>query len=255
MFSGITTVLPVYQADPVGLRRAAESVLSQECPVPLELLVIDDGSDLPAASALTGLDVRVVRLPRNRGLVFALNVGLIEARHDLIARIDADDFWRPGKLARQVAEFAADDNLTLCATSMRLVHPGQPELDRDELRGADWPQTLALAERIGCPFPHGSILARREIFEQLGGYPHAALVAHAEDWALWSVWIRFFEVKILPEVLFEYTVHAGQISSRYAREQLWATDHIRSTFPALPEPDFRLDLEAAKARHNAWLFR
>ena len=246
MERGITTILPLFlrqpRADDVScLARAVESVLSQPCEVPLELLVIDDGSEPPALSVrevqrvLQRPRVRVLRLLRNRGVACALNCGLIQARYDLIARIDADDVWRKEKLETQLRMLAADPDLTLIASSMRLVHPADPQFDRDELRGGGWEHALALTERIGCPFPHGSILARRVVFEQLGGYPQDAVFQHAEDFALWAQWMRFFKVAICSEVFLEYTVGDDQISARYEREQQQATTAARRILDVLPD--------------------
>ncbi|HEY3740976.1 MAG TPA: glycosyltransferase [Bryobacteraceae bacterium] len=268
---GITTILPVHlrnpdAADANSLDRAIDSVLSQDTrSLPHELLVIDDGSDPPIANLPAGC--RIIRLRRNRGLSYALNAGLSQASHNLIARIDADDAWRPGKLARQLAMFAADPALTLVASSMRLHHKN-PGLGRDELRGGDWAHTLALTTRIGCPFPHGSILARCDVFEQIGGYPQNARFDHAEDFALWAQWIRFFKVAIANEVFLDYTVSDSQISTRFATEQQKASHSAAAALNALGEnrgsipqaveslaAGLNLDLlQASKILFTAWRF-
>ena len=241
MAIGITTILPVYlqNADPGELsllQRAIDSVLSQECEVPMELLIVDDGSE-PAAESLgfSNPKIRHLRMARNYGIAHALNAGITQARYQWIARIDADDYWRPGKLSRQVAMMNADSQLTLVASSLRVVHTGRPELDRDEMRGGDWAHALALTERIGCPFPHASILARRDVFEQLGGYPEAASAQHAEDFALWAEWMRFFKVAICDDVLVEYIISERQISSRFAKEQERASARPRHLLSVLPD--------------------
>lgn len=237
MFDGITTVLPVYlrnagTREMARLSRAVESVLAQECGAAAELLIVDDGSE-PALGDLPG--ARMIRLPRNYGIAHALNVGLTQAKYELIARIDADDVWRPGKLAKQLTCFEADPELALVASSMRLVHGHTPQLDRDELRGGNWAETLALAERIGCPFPHGSILARRGVLAWMGGYPQAANAQHAEDFGLWAPLLRFYKVAICGEVFLEYTVSEGQISSRYMQEQQRASETPRRILAAVKD--------------------
>ncbi len=247
MFSGVSTIMPVFfhalGPSAVGnLLRAASSVLSQDCDIPLELLIVDDGS-APALQSIPELQplladqrVRIVRLVQNQGLVYALNAGLTQARYDLIARIDGDDFWRPGKLRRQKELFGSDPDLTLVATSMRLVHPHDQSLDRDDLRGGSWRDVLEFFKQIGCPFPHGSILARKEVFEILGGYPHSPVYTHGEDFALWGSWVRFFKVAIVTEVLFEYTVSEHQVSSRFAEQQRRASGMVRQAFLDLGDP-------------------
>jgi hypothetical protein len=243
--------------------RAVESVLSQECDVPLELLIVDDGSASPVP-AVDDPRVRVIRLPRNYGISYALNAGLTQARYQWIARIDGDDFWRPGKLAEQWSRLQSDPELTLIASGMRLVHPANPRLDRDELRGGDWATVLSLTQCIGCPFPHGSILGRRDVFETLSGYPQAAIFQHGEDFALWAQWIRFFKVAICDEIFLEYTVADGQISSRFAQEQGQASDAARRTLGNPEDVPRALQaiattlglslLEVSKTLFTAWRF-
>ncbi len=263
MALGITTILPVYLPDPKTgeialLNRAIESVLSQQCSVPHELLIVDDGSGpLPAFP-----NTRVIRLLRNYGIAFALNAGLTQARYSLIARIDADDAWRPGKLSAHLALLEADPDLTLVASGMRLVHPHRPELDRDEKRGGNWSEVISLAQRIGCPFPHGSILGRREIFELLGGYPQSAALQHAEDYALWAQWIRFFKVAICDEIFLDYTVSERQISTRFAEEQQRASAQAKGPLDInVPEAIEKLacalgvtPLEASRRIFQAWKY-
>jgi glycosyltransferase involved in cell wall biosynthesis len=241
MLDGISTIMPIYlgalgPSAVSNLLRAADSVLSQDCEIPLELLIVDDGS-MPAVESVPELEplladtrVRTLRLIQNQGLTYAENAGLTQARYDLIARMDGDDFWRPGKLRQQIELFASDPDLTLVGTSMRLVHPHDHSLDRDELRGGSWNEVLEIFKRVGCPFPHGSILARKEVFEILGGYPHAAANSHCDDFALWGSWVRFFKVAILNEVLFEYTVSDHQISARFAEQQRRASAIVRQAF-------------------------
>lgn len=279
MFTGITTILPFFSRSSgesrtgQALIRAAESVLIQSCDLPHELLIVDDGSqpELRSLKALRGLlskpQVRLLRLAENQGLVYALNAGLSQAQYDLIARIDGDDLWRPGKLAQQLENFCSDPDLTLVASSMRLVHPHNASLDRDEIRSGGWRETLALCRKIGCPFPHGSILARKDVFETLGGYPHSTLFTHCEDFALWTSWIRFFKVRIIPPVFLEYTVSATQTSTRWAGQQRRATGRVRSAFSHLGDHDripqavariaewLKLPLlQASKTLATAWLF-
>jgi len=278
MFSGISTLMPIFwrAAAPSGitdLLRAASSVLSQDCGLSLELVIVDDGSTPPLRSIpelhplLADSRVRIVTLVQNQGLVFALNAGLTQARYDLIARLDGDDCWRPGKLRRQVDLLATDPDLSLVATSMRLVHAHDPSLDRDDLRGGGWGEALEFFKRVGCPFPHGSILAHKEVFEILGGYPHSPPYTHCEDFALWGSWVRFFKVATLNEVLFEYSVSEHQISTRFAEQQQRASGIVQQSFLDLGDASripgavaaiaARLDLavfSASRILCTAWMY-
>jgi glycosyltransferase involved in cell wall biosynthesis len=67
---------------------------------PLEVIVVDDASsDDSAAVASKFEEVRLITLPRNSGVSWARNTGLLAARGEMIAWLDGDDIWEPGHLA------------------------------------------------------------------------------------------------------------------------------------------------------------
>lgn len=257
-FNGISTILPIRmdafdQTTIADFRRAALSVLTQEVSCPVELLIVDDGSPAPLTACaalsdtLTSSYVSVLRLERHHGLVYALNAGLRRARFELIARIDGDDYWRPGKLRQQLARFENEPDLTLLGTGMRVVHRN-PERDSDHLRGSSWQDAIDFFARSGCPFPHGSILARKKIFELLGGYSHDSSFDVCEDFHLWGTWIRFFPVGLINEVLFEYTVSERQASAQHAEQQRRASAIVHRAFLELVHFDQFPDLITLVAR-------
>lgn len=86
---------------------AITSVLAQDVPAgEMEVLVVDDGStdDTAAQVAKFGERVRYVR-KENGGQASALNVGCAVARAEIIATLDGDDLWLPGKVRRVLEEF------------------------------------------------------------------------------------------------------------------------------------------------------
>jgi glycosyltransferase involved in cell wall biosynthesis len=109
---GVSVVLAVWDGERY-LGEAIDSVLAQSDP-PDELIVVDDGStDGSAALAETyGDRLRLIRRP-HEGAAAALNRGIEQARHEIIAFIDADDLWMPHKLEVQKAALAASAGATL----------------------------------------------------------------------------------------------------------------------------------------------
>ena len=93
----VSTVIPAFNRAHL-IRRALESALAQQAPGD-ELLVIDDGStdDTARVVGAYGDRVRYIRT-ENRGAGAARNRGIQEARGDLVAFLDSDDEWMPGKL-------------------------------------------------------------------------------------------------------------------------------------------------------------
>src|SRR5258705_5670466 len=89
----ISAVIPCFNAAP-WLRAAIESALGQSRPV-AELIVVDDGSTDCSRAIASEYPVRILRVPENRGHASARNLALREAAHDMVAWLDADDFWDP----------------------------------------------------------------------------------------------------------------------------------------------------------------
>jgi glycosyltransferase involved in cell wall biosynthesis len=89
------------------VEEAVESVLAQDLPVEQrEILVVDDGSTDDTEERLRkfGNSIMYLRKP-NGGQASAFNFGLERARGEIVAFLDADDYWLPGKLRRVVEEF------------------------------------------------------------------------------------------------------------------------------------------------------
>lgn len=107
----VSVVIPTHDR-PRFLGRAVASALRQTHPH-LEVLVIDDGSAMPAVNALGPLRrdprLHVLRHDLNRGGSAARNTGIEAARGDYIAFLDDDDWWKPTKIERQLAEIGTAD--------------------------------------------------------------------------------------------------------------------------------------------------
>jgi glycosyltransferase involved in cell wall biosynthesis len=89
------------------LAEAIESVLSQDFPAAeMEVLLVDDGSTdaAPEIAARYSDRVRYIR-KANGGQASVFNLGFAEARGEIIAMLDGDDVWLPGKLRAMVEEF------------------------------------------------------------------------------------------------------------------------------------------------------
>jgi glycosyltransferase involved in cell wall biosynthesis len=123
--ASVSVVIPVYNCAE-RVEGAIRSALDQT-PRPLEVIVVDDAStDCIEASALAAIDpcVRVIRHEVNRGGSTARNTGIDAARGDLVALLDADDRWLPGKLEKQLSQLrGAGDNVFACG-NMRIERGG-----------------------------------------------------------------------------------------------------------------------------------
>lgn len=104
--------------------KAIESALLQG--VPLEIIVIDDGStdnldDVLKKYADTDV-IRVIHNKHNIGVARSRNRGVRAAKGEYIAFLDCDDWWEPGKLKAQL-HLMKKTGCVLCATGRKLVTP------------------------------------------------------------------------------------------------------------------------------------
>ncbi|MBI3547906.1 MAG: glycosyltransferase family 2 protein [Elusimicrobia bacterium] len=168
----VSVIVPTRDRAPV-LKRTIDSVLAQTYPR-LELLVVDDGSkdDTERVAAAAGDPrVRYLRNPGAHGASAARNVGIAQARGELIAFNDAGDEWIREKLALQLEAFEKHPRAGLVYSSMirvrldgrRSPHPASVIRagDADAYRRA-----LALDLRVGTP----TALVRASVLKDVGGF-------------------------------------------------------------------------------------
>ncbi|MBR8827295.1 MAG: glycosyltransferase [Gomphosphaeria aponina SAG 52.96 = DSM 107014] len=123
-FPRVSVVIPTYNCDRY-IAQAVESVLNQKNFDDYEIIVIDDGSQDNTEAVLKpyeGKNFRYV-LQNNQGVALARNHGIELAEGELIAFLDADDYFLRAKLAAQVAIFEEQPNLGIVHSGWRRVDP------------------------------------------------------------------------------------------------------------------------------------
>ncbi|WP_432534856.1 glycosyltransferase [Kineococcus arenarius] len=235
-----SVLLPVWAADDAAqVHRAVRSVTADQELRPDEVVVVRDGpvpaelDELLAALArdgAAGVPVRLVPLERNVGLASALEAGLAACRHDVVARMDADDVSLPERFARQ---------LPLLAAGADLVGTGLWEIgaDEDDVVGRRTPPTgerIAPYARFHDPFNHPTVVYRRSAVAAAGGYRDLPLM---EDYWLFARMIAAgARCENLPDPLVKYRVGADAAAGSYARRgglRLWRSElrlqrHLRA---------------------------
>lgn len=101
-----SVVIPSYNcADYIAV--AIRSAFAQSVP-PRDIIVVDDGSNDDTEERLCEFndDDRVVYIKqKNKGVSFARNKAIAYSSSDLIAFLDADDYWHPEKMEKQLSLF------------------------------------------------------------------------------------------------------------------------------------------------------
>ncbi|MBN1942145.1 MAG: glycosyltransferase family 2 protein [Phycisphaerae bacterium] len=116
----VSVILPAYNAE-AFVAQAVESVRAQTY-TDYELIAVNDGSADRTGEILDELArkfpaMRVIHQP-NAGLAAARNAAVAQMRGEYIALLDADDLWRPGKLARCMTFLKEHPDLSIVYTPM-----------------------------------------------------------------------------------------------------------------------------------------
>lgn len=192
---------------------AIESALIQQAGR-VEVIVVDDNSIDNTADELTrrfGSRIRLLRMPRRIGIGAARNIGVSQASGELLAFLDSDDLWLPGKLDAELrvferlpdAEVIVSDSLTFAegehserswfAINGLLAATGGKVCWLDECAWiwGYWRNTLAMC----------SITLRRGALARLGEPLFPEDLVAGEDWELEMRVYNECRVAVLPEIL------------------------------------------------------
>ena len=202
----VSVVIPTYNYGRF-IAEAVESVLAQTYPI-AEIIVVDDGStdDTETVVRTFGEKVRYVR-QTNEGVCSARNRGINSSNGDMIAFLDADDIWLPEKIEKQLARFAEDPEIGLVHCGLREFDTATGETIAMHLDGDEgWvAEDLALCEKPVIQGPGGSIMVRRHVFDEVGGFDRRLKIY--EDWEFCLRVARKFKVGFVPEALVNYRSH------------------------------------------------
>jgi cellulose synthase/poly-beta-1,6-N-acetylglucosamine synthase-like glycosyltransferase len=206
----LSVVMPIYNGAPL-VASALNSVIAQNISG-MEILAIDDGStDASWNIVLTYHDSRIQALRQeNRGLAATLNRGIALAQARYIARQDQDDLVLPGRFARQLGFLEANPEVAMVGTWSQ-IYSGDTPTSRYH-RHPSSNEALRLELLFDNPFVHSSMMFRKDVLLEVGGYSEDKARQPPEDYELWSRIARKHRVANLPEVLTAYREVPGSMS-------------------------------------------
>lgn len=210
----MSVVVPLYN-HAAYVETAVASILAQGSVVQ-EVVIIDDGStDGSAAIAerLARQDARIAfRSQPNQGAHATINAGLRSCGGALLAILNSDDAYLPGRLAALAEALDADPAADLAASGIAFMDgQGRPvenpwHVEALAFHRAAQDMAVALAN-ANLLVTTSNFLFRRALFEQVG--PFAALrYAHDLDFALRALALGR-RIVLLERPLLRYRIHAA----------------------------------------------
>ena len=218
MGSLVSVIVPVYNGERY-LASTLQSVVAQDYR-PIEILVIDDGSDDRSAEIARGFpEVRYFH-QSNQGAAVARNLGIENAQGELVAFLDADDTWMAAKLSIQVRHLLDHPDLGfVLARQLIFLEPG--------VQRPSWLKP-ELLENDSVGYVPSTLLARKTVFDRIGGFDPRFVPAEDAEW--------FFRAKdagiamgVVSEVLLHKRVHGSNLSHGTAVSQPRLLQTLRSS--------------------------
>lgn len=206
-----SVVIPAYNAS-AYIADCINSVLAQS-ETDLEVIVVDDGSTDGTAqmiSTFTDPRVHLIRRP-NGGLAAARNTGIVAAKGEFVAFLDADDRWCSEKLAahRQALEEDPTASVSYDWSVFIDIKGDRTGLCMAQTQKLLTHEALLLKNYLG----NGSTsVVRRSVLEENNGFDESLrrLVDH-------ELWVRLafsgHKFKLVPRQLTEYRIHPASFTA------------------------------------------
>lgn len=248
---------------------AIESAFAQR-PEQVEVIVVDDGSTDDTAELLRrayGPRIHLLSLPERSGAGAARNAGVRLATGELLAFLDDDDLWLPGKLDAELrvleqfsgAEAVVSDSLSFlegrraeqsffAKSGLLAASHGRACLVGE----CDWLWTNSMNGVAMC-----SITLRRSLYRRLGEPLFAEDLFTCEDWELEMRVYHSSSVVVLPEVwawvrLFDDGSRVGRATTGKPKTRAQEIGYLRDRLKVIDRSDWlrglRTDLAAELER-------
>lgn len=215
--TAVSVVMPVRDGERF-IAVAIKSVLAQSLADFELIVVLDHPTDRSGAIARSlAADDRRILVADNRGdgLVAALNTGIAVSTGEFVARLDADDRMRNGRLRMQRDRLLAGVDISLIGSAAIVIDERGQEIGRIRVPSAD-PDIRRYLPR-GNPFVHSAVMMRRSAVAGVGGYRDS--YPHNEDYDLWLRLAGRGRLANLAEPLVDHRRHGGGVSDRFAEHQ------------------------------------
>lgn len=211
----VSVIIPTFNND-ATIVQAIQSAINQTF-IDCEIIVVDDGSTDSTRSLVTPfIDTgKIIYLyQKNAGSGAARNAGINSARGEYVAFLDADDYWHPEKIAKQVTIFIQNQNAIVCSTEAVTV---------DELEHINPIYRTAIDRpRTGWVLCHfifhnivtlSSAMVKTSVLREIGGFVKDRSLMRVEDYDLWLRLAARGMFCLVPETLTYYRTRANVSAS------------------------------------------
>lgn len=207
-----SVLMSVYiKEKPSYLKSALNSVFNQSLK-PTEVVLVQDG---PLTNDLENIieefklkykeKFKVVKLSQNVGLGKALNEGLKRCKYEYVARMDTDDICYKNRFKKQIEYLEKHKDIAVLGTNVVEYDENMKNRLSDKNVPSNYEDIKKYIKKRN-PFNHMSVIFKKSVIEEVGGYKHCVLF---EDYYLWCrVFAKGYKLENIKEQLVK--VRGGQ---------------------------------------------
>ncbi len=174
-----------FREKPENLQLAFQSLVDQTLQAD-EIILVKDGPLTPELDQMINsfqdlLPLKLVVLPENKSLGYALNEGLKHCSFEWVARMDTDDICHPERFEKQAAFVKANPDVDLIGANITEFIEAPGDLSRKKNVPEKHEDIIRFAFKR-CPFNHPTVFFRKSAILEVGSYQSMILF---EDYYLW----------------------------------------------------------------------
>lgn len=197
----VTVFIPLYNCE-VYIRETLESIINQTYSN-LEILIVDDGStddSIEIVKSYKDSRIRLLQNGENKGIPFARNVGLDEAKGKYLAIMDSDDIAYLNRIKKQVNYMEENHHIDAIGSYYKMFGS---RINKSVKPTFILPEEIKAGLLFSCPIGNPTSLVRLETIKRNNiSYNLDCFVA--QDYDFWVQVAKVGNLAIVPEVLLKY---------------------------------------------------
>jgi glycosyltransferase involved in cell wall biosynthesis len=210
----VSVIIPNYNyAAFVG--QAIESVFAQTYQN-YEVIVVNNGSTDNSLEVLSKYADKIILVDQaNLGQSGARNTGIQNSTGDLLAFLDADDFWEPEKLEKQVGLVSETCQLIYCGIKHYLHNAGGKPVEQQPQYKGDCRELFQQLPGVGIVLGgESTVLITRGLLNKVGGFD--IRLSSSSGWDFYRRCSNHTHFDYVSEPLSNYRIHDNNMSKNTA---------------------------------------
>lgn len=228
----ISTVLTVYKEPWAWIEQSIDSIISQSYKKIQVIVVVDNPmfnkyEKIKELFIKDAISFKIIKNPKNIGLVKSLNKGIEAADGEFIARMDSDDIAKPDRFIQEL-NFLNEFNLDFVASAIDLIDERGKLIKKEHFKRNLTGNLLKRIEIQQNIFWHPTWLMKKKVWLKLKGYRE---INTAEDYDfVVRALLNKFKLGILRFPTLFKRIAEDSISETNGLQQITAAKMISRSF-------------------------